>query len=80
MLKSCQAINRVNVELKSQRFRDLFGLHHQGRFGNSDTGKRPNRFRRTHLPTYLPTYLSMDLQSFVGPWPLFQFLNPIHSR
>jgi hypothetical protein len=20
------------------------------------------------------------LQSFVGPWPLFQFLNPIHSR
>jgi hypothetical protein len=24
-------------------------------------------------------YLSMVLQSFVGPWPLFQFLNPIHS-
>jgi hypothetical protein len=24
--------------------------------------------------------LSMALQSFVGPWPLFQFLNPIHSR
>jgi hypothetical protein len=21
----------------------------------------------------------MALQSFVGPWPLFQFLNPIHS-
>jgi hypothetical protein len=25
-------------------------------------------------------YLSMALQPFVGPWPLFQFLNPIHSR
>jgi hypothetical protein len=24
--------------------------------------------------------LSMALQSFVGPWPLFQFLNPIYSR
>jgi hypothetical protein len=24
-------------------------------------------------------YLSMALQPFVGPWPLFQFLNPIHS-
>jgi hypothetical protein len=23
--------------------------------------------------------LSMALESFVGPWPLFQF-NPIHSR
>jgi hypothetical protein len=22
----------------------------------------------------------MALQSFVGPWPLFQFLSPIHSR
>jgi hypothetical protein len=21
----------------------------------------------------------MALQSFVGPWPIFQFLNPIHS-
>jgi hypothetical protein len=32
---------------------------------------------------YLPPvclYLSMVLQSFVGPCPLFQFLNPIHSR
>jgi hypothetical protein len=29
---------------------------------------------------YLSIYLSMALQSFVGPWPLFQFLNPIHSR
>jgi hypothetical protein len=25
-------------------------------------------------------YLSMALQASVGPWPLFQFLNPIHSR
>jgi hypothetical protein len=32
----------------------------------------------THLPTYLTTYCSTVL--FVGPWPLFQFLNPIHSR
>jgi hypothetical protein len=22
----------------------------------------------------------MTLQPFVGPWPLFQFLDPIHSR
>jgi hypothetical protein len=29
---------------------------------------------------YLSIYLSMAVQSFVGPWPLFQFLNPIHSR
>jgi hypothetical protein len=21
----------------------------------------------------------MDLQPFVGPWPLFKFLDPIHS-
>jgi hypothetical protein len=27
------------------------------------------------LSIYLPTYLSMVLQPFVGPWPLFQFLN-----
>jgi hypothetical protein len=25
-------------------------------------------------------HLSMALQSFVGPWSLFQSLNPIHSR
>jgi hypothetical protein len=24
--------------------------------------------------------VSMVLHPFVGPWPLFQFLNPIHSR
>jgi hypothetical protein len=35
---------------------------------------------RTLLPTYLLTYLSMAVQSFVRPWPLFQFLNLIHSR
>jgi hypothetical protein len=29
---------------------------------------------------YLSMYLSMALQPFVGPWQLFQFLNPIHSR
>jgi hypothetical protein len=23
---------------------------------------------------------SIHPQSFLGPWPLFQFLNPIHSR
>jgi hypothetical protein len=22
----------------------------------------------------------IDLQPFVGPWPLFQFVSPIHSR
>jgi hypothetical protein len=25
-------------------------------------------------------YLSMAPQSSVGPWPLFQFFNPIHSQ
>jgi hypothetical protein len=25
-------------------------------------------------------YSSVALQPFIGPWPLFQFLNPIHSR
>jgi hypothetical protein len=28
----------------------------------------------------LSTYPSMALQPFVGPWQLFQFLNPIYSR
>jgi hypothetical protein len=28
----------------------------------------------------LTVYLSMVLQPFVGPWPLFQFLNLLHSR
>jgi hypothetical protein len=27
----------------------------------------------------LSIYLSIALQSFVGPWSLFQFLNPTHS-
>jgi hypothetical protein len=27
-----------------------------------------------------PTRPSVALRLFVGPWPLFQFLNPIHSR
>jgi hypothetical protein len=42
----------------------------------------------TYLPSYLPIYLSIllsvclsiALQSFVGRWPLFQFLNPVHCR
>jgi hypothetical protein len=25
-------------------------------------------------------YLSMALEPFVGPWPLFQFLDLLHSR
>jgi hypothetical protein len=25
-------------------------------------------------------YISMARETFVGPWPLFKFLNPIHSR
>jgi hypothetical protein len=29
---------------------------------------------------YASIYLFTTLQPFVGPWPLFQFLNPIHSR
>jgi hypothetical protein len=37
----------------------------------------------THPLTYLPTYLSIYLWYYgplAGPWPLFQFLNPIHCR
>jgi hypothetical protein len=33
-----------------------------------------------HRDKYLFIYISMALQPFVGPWPLFQFLNPIHNR
>jgi hypothetical protein len=29
---------------------------------------------------YSSSLLSVTLQSFVGPWPLFQFLNLLHSR
>jgi hypothetical protein len=34
------------------------------------------------LPTYLPTYLSIygSMVFFVGPLPLFQFLDPIVTR
>jgi hypothetical protein len=40
----------------------------------------------THLPTYLPIYLPTYLPTYLwlyspcGPWPLFQFLNPLYSR
>jgi hypothetical protein len=30
--------------------------------------------------TATTTTTTMALQPFVGPWPLFQFLDPIHSR
>jgi hypothetical protein len=33
-----------------------------------------------HQAGRLSIRLSMGLQPIVGPWPLFQFLNPIHSR
>jgi hypothetical protein len=33
-----------------------------------------SQFDRHRIP------LSVVLQSFVGPWPLFQFLNPVHTR
>jgi hypothetical protein len=29
---------------------------------------------------YLYIYLSIYLQLFVGPWPLFHILDPIHNR
>jgi hypothetical protein len=29
---------------------------------------------------YLSIYLSLALQPFVGPWPIFQFLDLLHSR
>jgi hypothetical protein len=44
-------------------------------------------FQNDYLFIYLSIYLSvclsvclsMALQSLIGPWPLYQFLNPIHS-
>jgi hypothetical protein len=33
----------------------------------------------TTLP-FTFTFIIMALQPFAGPWPLFQFLDPIHSR
>jgi hypothetical protein len=32
------------------------------------------------LYVYFIYQLFMALQPFVGPWPLFQFLSPIHSQ
>jgi hypothetical protein len=41
-----------------------------------------SRSERPHSPRDVTSiYLSnITLQSFVGPWPLFQFFNPVHSR
>jgi hypothetical protein len=33
-----------------------------------------------HSNYFLINFLIMALQSFVGPWQLFQFLDPIYSR
>jgi hypothetical protein len=33
-----------------------------------------------YLIDVVTIYLSMALQPFVGPWPLFQFLDLLHSR
>jgi hypothetical protein len=33
-----------------------------------------------HRHSFIFIYLSMALQPFVRPWPLFQFLDPMHSR
>jgi hypothetical protein len=33
-----------------------------------------------HFPFSFPPQLSVVLQPLVGPWLLFEFLNPIHSR
>jgi hypothetical protein len=37
------------------------------------------RYRWKFYNICLSIYLSMALQPFVGPWPPFQFLNPVHS-
>jgi hypothetical protein len=44
--------------------------------GYSGRGGKLTIYLSIHL---LPTYLSMALQYFVGPWPLLQFLNLMHS-
>jgi hypothetical protein len=35
---------------------------------------------RHRQPRWISVYPFMVLQPFVGPWPLFQFLDPIHGR
>jgi hypothetical protein len=44
-----------------------------------DSFKNQQLNKHKNVPTF---YLSIYelLQSFVGPWPLFQFLNPKHSQ
>jgi hypothetical protein len=60
---------------------------HKMKIYKKELGKGSQRATFLNLPTYLPsylptyppthppTYLPMALQSFVGPWPLFQFLD-----
>jgi hypothetical protein len=42
-------------------------------------GKKKKK-KSIYLSIYVGSYLSMALQPFVGPWPLFQFLDLLHSR
>jgi hypothetical protein len=42
--------------------------------------RRRKRNRRRYRRSEKRRIKSMTVQFFVGPWPLFQLLNPIHSR
>jgi hypothetical protein len=48
----------------------------QSRFGVS----RFNSFCKARLGDIIIIIIIMATQPFVGPWPLFQFLDPINGR
>jgi hypothetical protein len=58
---------------------DVNGFH-TGLIRPSQVQILPSELSRFHQSIYLSIYLSMALQPFVGPWPLFQFLDLLHSR
>jgi hypothetical protein len=59
-------------------------LQYIGKFAYRLLCSKISKFRlvqkKYSVSNLLSIYLSMALQPFFGPWPLFQFLNPIHSR
>jgi hypothetical protein len=47
--------------------------------GNSEEGQGPQR-AVAPMMMMMVIIITMALQLFVGYWPLFQFLDPIHSQ
>jgi hypothetical protein len=61
------------------RCSDAKGFRHINVLSESlNTMWLPKGNTRLHLTVRI--YISMAMQPLVGPWQLFQFLNPIHSR